>query len=144
MDCGRGHDWHAVMRLASGSCIDRFGSRIVWLLGTGMFAAACFAHLAITSYTGVAVYVVRGCLCSSLAIAYGASFTLVTSRAPTKRMAEIMGTWEAGFIGLTGPRDWRRVVRFGSRGSQSDCADVRGRWVVCRPLVAVCLGCHMG
>ena len=38
-----------VTRLALGSWIDRYGSKVIWLSSTGLFAVTCFAHLFIAS-----------------------------------------------------------------------------------------------
>ncbi len=87
-------------RLALGSYIDRVGSRPLWLLSTTLFIVDCFAHLFVTSYTGISIYLLRILFCSSIAGVYGASMTFVTARAPVNRMAEVvamLGT--AGFLG---------------------------------------------
>ncbi len=99
-----------VVRLALGSAIDRRGTKAVWLASTFLFAVACFAHLAVESHTGAAVYGWRIVLSSALAGMQGAATTFASHRAPARRMAEmvgIMGT--AGFLGsLTGALlgDW--------------------------------------
>ena len=80
-----------VMRLALGSCIDHYGTKVVWLGSTLLFAATCFAHLAITSHTGVAIYLLRIVFCCAVAGFYGASMTFISSRAPIERMAELVG-----------------------------------------------------
>jgi MFS family permease len=87
-------------RLVLGSCIDRYGARLLWLLSTGLFVATCFAHLTIGSHRGLAIYGLRISYCCAIAGVYGASMTFVTARAPTRRMAELvamLGT--AGFLG---------------------------------------------
>ena len=87
-------------RVAIGSYIDRVGSRPLWLLATLLFVVVCFAHLVVTSYAGVTIYLLRILFCSAVAGVYGASMTFVTARAQVNRMAEIvamLGT--AGFLG---------------------------------------------
>ena len=87
-------------RLALGSCIDRYGARRVWLGSTLLFVATCFAHLAVASHTGVAIYLLRISYCCAMAGVYGASMTFISSRCRHERMAELvamLGT--AGFLG---------------------------------------------
>jgi MFS family permease len=107
-----GSEWHLgwivgvgmvgslAMRLTMGSCIDRYGSRIVWLGSIVLFAAACFAHLAITSCSGPAVYLFRILYCSAIAGIFGASMTFISQQVSVKRMAEFYGMLgTATFVG---------------------------------------------
>ena len=88
------------MRLSMGSCIDHYGTKVVWLGSTLLFAATCFAHLAISSHTGVAIYLLRIVFCCAVAGFYGAAMTFVSKRAPAKRMAELAGMLgTASFLG---------------------------------------------
>ena len=90
-----------LMRLALGSCIDNYGTKMVWLGSTLLFAATCFAHLAVASHTGVAIYVLRILFCCALAGIAGASMTFVSKRGPTERMAELVGMLgTSGFLGI--------------------------------------------
>jgi MFS family permease len=90
-----------VMRLATGVSIDRYGPRLMWLGSILLFVATCFAHLLITSHTGVAIYLLRIAYCCSLAGIYGASITFVSGKAPLVRMAELVGILgTSGFIGF--------------------------------------------
>jgi MFS family permease len=89
-----------VTRIALGSCIDTYGSKVVWLGSTVLFVATCFAHLLVTSHTGVGIYALRVLYCCSIAGVYGASMTFVSGRGPTDRMAEMIGMLgTAGFLG---------------------------------------------
>jgi MFS family permease len=88
------------MRLALGSCIDTYGTKLVWLGSTVLFAATCFAHLTITSHSGVAIYVLRILYCCAMAGIAGASMTFVSKPVPTARIAELIGMLgTSGFLG---------------------------------------------
>lgn len=78
-------------RLFLGSSIDRYGTRPIWLGCLVVHAAICFGQLAITSCTGVPVYVVRVLYCCAFAGAIGAAYTFASHQAPPKRMAEVYG-----------------------------------------------------
>ncbi len=87
-------------RLALGSWLDRYGSKMLWLGSTLLFTVVCFAHLAITSHTGLAIYVLRILFCCALAGIYGASMTFISNGGPIERMAELVGMLgTAGFLG---------------------------------------------
>jgi MFS family permease len=89
------------MRVALGSWIDRYGARRVWLGALLLFAACCFAHLAVDTYRGPAVYLLRIGYCSAVAGIFGSSMTFVSGRAVTSRMAEMIGMLgTAGFVGM--------------------------------------------
>ena len=47
------------MRMVLGSWIDRYGAGLLWLGSTLLFVVTCFAHLAVASHTGVAIYLLR-------------------------------------------------------------------------------------
>lgn len=89
-----------VMRFVLGSWIDHYGTRAVWLGSLLLFVAACFAHMAVASHAGVAIYLFRILYCCAFAGICGASMTFVSGRGPTQRMAELLGVLgTAGFIG---------------------------------------------
>jgi MFS family permease len=65
-----------------------------------LFAATCVAHLAVESYSGIAVYLLRIAFCCAMAGFGGASMTFVSARCPPKRLAELIGMLgTAGFLG---------------------------------------------
>ena len=107
-----GSEWHLgwivgigmvgslAMRLTMGSCIDRYGSRIVWLGSIILFAVTCFAHLAISSCNSPAIYLFRILYCSAIAGVFGASMTFISQQVSVKRMAELYGMLgTATFVG---------------------------------------------
>lgn len=88
------------MRAALGSWIDRYGARPLWIGSVALFVVTCFAHLALTSTTGVAVYLLRIGYSCAVAGANGASMTFVSVRGPDRRMAELVGMLgTAAFVG---------------------------------------------
>jgi len=88
-------------RVFLGWAIDHYGARLVWLGSLALLATCCLAHLPVTTYQGLAVYVLRILYCCSLAGIFGASMTFVAGRAPTIRMAEMIGMLgTSGFIGM--------------------------------------------
>jgi MFS family permease len=90
-----------LMRLALGNYIDRYGTKFIWLGCTVLFVVVCFAHLAISSYTGVTIYLLRILYCSAMAGIFGASMTFISARAPSQRMGELVGMLgTAGFLGI--------------------------------------------
>ncbi len=90
-----------VMRLAMGVGIDRYGPRVVWLGSVVLFASTCFAHVAITSYTDPAIYLLRIAWCCAVAGIFGASMTFISHRVPVARLAEMLGMLgTAGFLGM--------------------------------------------
>lgn len=89
------------MRLALGSCMDRYGTQVVWLGSTLLIVVTCLAHLIVTSHAGVAIYALRILYCCASAGIVGASMTFVSKRGPTKRIAEMVGMLgTSGFTGL--------------------------------------------
>jgi MFS family permease len=89
-----------IARMILGSSIDLYGAKLIWLGSILLLAATCFAHLAVSSYNGVAVYLLRVLFCCAFAGVNGASLTFVSGRGPTKRMAELIGMLgTAGFLG---------------------------------------------
>ena len=91
------------MRMLMGSCIDRYGTRIVWLGSLALFAATCFAHLLIESYAGIAIYGLRIMFCCAWAGVYVASLTFVSKQGAPNRMAELYGMiGTATFVGYLG------------------------------------------
>ncbi len=90
-----------LMRLALGNYIDRYGTKYIWLGCTVLFVVVCFAHLAVTRHTGVAIYLLRILLCCAMAGIYGASMTFISTRGPSERMGELVGMLgTAGFLGI--------------------------------------------
>ncbi len=89
------------MRLAIGTGIDHFGPRMVWLGSIVLLAVTCFAHLAITSCTGPAVYLLRIAFCCAIAGVFGSSMTFISGRVPAARIAEMIGMLgSSGFLGI--------------------------------------------
>ena len=88
------------MRMVLGSWIDRYGARPLWIGSILLFTATCFAHLAIASHTGAAIYLLRLSYCCAVAGFGGASMTFVSSRTANDRVAELVGMLgTGGFIG---------------------------------------------
>jgi MFS family permease len=88
------------MQFTLGSCIDHYGTRVVWLGSTLLLIVACFGHLAISNHAGVAIYLARIMFSGGIAGFAGAAMTFVSGRAPAHRSAELasmLGT--AGFVG---------------------------------------------
>ena len=91
------------MRFSLGSCIDRYGTRIVWLSSLVLFTASCFAHLWIDSYAGYAIYILRIVYCCAWAGVYSASLTFVSKQVASNRVAELYGMiGTATFVGYIG------------------------------------------
>ncbi len=90
-----------LMRLALGTYIDRYGTKFIWLGCTVLFVAVCFAHLAVASYSGVAIYLLRILFCCAVAGIFGSSMTFISTRGPSERMGELVGMLgTAGFLGI--------------------------------------------
>jgi MFS family permease len=90
-----------LMRLALGNYIDRYGTKFIWLGCTVLFVVVCFAHLAVSTYAGVTIYLLRILYCSAMAGIFGASMTFISARAPSRRMGELVGMLgTAGFLGI--------------------------------------------
>ena len=90
-----------LMRLALGTYIDRYGTKFIWLGCTLLFVAVCFAHLAVASHTGVAIYLLRILFCCAVAGIFGSSMTFISTRGPSERMGELVGMLgTAGFLGI--------------------------------------------
>jgi MFS family permease len=87
-------------RLLLGAWIDRYGTRPLWIASACLFAATCFAHLAIASCQGAAVYLLRISYCCAVAGANGASMTFISKCGPKERLAELVGMLgTASFLG---------------------------------------------
>ncbi len=90
-----------VMRLAQGTGIDKFGPRFVWVWSNVLFIVSLLAHLFVTNVDGPAIYIVRILFNTSVAGIFGASITNISLRAPTHRLAEVLGTLgTSGFLGM--------------------------------------------
>lgn len=89
------------MRFALGTGIDQYGPRRVWLGALAVFALTCFAHLAVTTHQGVAIYLLRIVLLSAVAGIFGSSITFISGRVSLERMAELVGMLgTSGFMGV--------------------------------------------
>lgn len=89
------------VRLFLGTGIDRYGPRVIWPGSLLVLAGACFAHLAVQSHQGPAIFLLRVAYCSALAGIFGSSVTFISGRVPVARMAEMIGMLgTAGFIGI--------------------------------------------
>jgi len=99
-----------VIRLAQGEAIDRCGSARVWFWSVIIYSLSLILHLAVSSASTPAVFLVRALMQAGLAGIFGSSITFVALRVPAKRMAEIIGALgTSGFLGLMiGPliSDW--------------------------------------
>ena len=88
-------------RVFLGWAIDRYGARRVWLAALALLTLCCLAHLPVTSYHGPAIYILRIFFCCAIAGIFGASMTFISGRAPTARMAEMLGMiGTSGFVGM--------------------------------------------
>lgn len=88
-------------RFALGDSIDRFGAKRLWLITILGTTAACLLHLLITDYRGPLIYAARVLYILMLAGVFSASMTLISSRAPKERLAEVIGIFgSAGFAGV--------------------------------------------
>lgn len=98
------------MRLAQGVGIDTYGPRQVWLWSSTAFVLSCAGHLLVTHVHGPLVFALRILFQTSIAGFFGASITYISGRAPTARMAEVIGTLgTSGFVGMilgTSLGDW--------------------------------------
>jgi MFS family permease len=89
-----------VVRLALGSCIDRYGTMAVWIGSAMVLAASCFGNIAVTSHRGAAIYLLRVLFCCGHAGVAGASMTFVSGRGSNRRIAEMIGMLgTSGFLG---------------------------------------------
>ena len=88
-------------RVFLGWAIDHYGARRVWLAALLLLCFGCLGHLLVNSYRGPMIYVLRIGFCCSLAGIFGASMTFISGRAPTARMAEMLGMLgTSGFVGM--------------------------------------------
>ena len=98
---GAGAVGSLMMRLLLGAAIDQYGPRLIWLGSLVLFVAVCFAHLAVTSCHGPAIFLLRIAFCSAVAGVFGASMTLISGRVSVERMAEMIGMLgTSGFVGF--------------------------------------------
>jgi MFS family permease len=90
-----------LMRASLGTAIDHYGPRLVWVGSLIVFAASCFAHLAVAECHGPAIYLLRVAFASAIAGTMGAAMTFISGRAPVERMAEMIGMLgTSGFVGI--------------------------------------------
>ena len=98
------------MRVFQGVGIDRYGAGNIWMVSVAMVCVSLLAHTWIDSLTTPAVYFARILYTTSLAGAFGASITFISSRAPHHRTGEMIGVLgSSGFVGIAlGPAfaDW--------------------------------------
>jgi len=88
-------------RLSLGVALDQHGPKIIWLGSLAIFAATCFAHLAVARCNGVDVYLLRILYCTAIAGVFGASTTFISARVNPARMAELVGMLgTSGFLGM--------------------------------------------
>lgn len=89
------------MRLAQGVGIDRYGTRKVWLLSSGLFAVACLGHLMVSQVDGPLIFLLRIAYNCAISGFFGASITFISSRAPVTRIAEVVGMLgTSGFLAM--------------------------------------------
>jgi len=103
------------MRVVQGVGIDRYGAGRIWLLSISLVFVSLLTHLSITRVDSPVIYLVRILYTSSLAGAFGASITFVSSRAPNGRPGEMIGALgSSGFVGMAvGPAMADSIFRQG-------------------------------
>lgn len=108
------------MRIFQGVGIDRYGAGNIWIVSVALVCVSLFAHTQVSSLNTPLVFLARILYTTSLAGAFGASITFVSSRAPDGRTGEMIGALgSSGFVGIAlGPAvaDWI----FSLPGSQAD------------------------
>ena len=83
-----------------GQWIDRFGAKMIWLVGYAIFAIGSLSNLWLLDL-GPSIYICRGLLVIGGAIIFSSALTYVTHLAPTDRRAEAIGTLgAAAFLGI--------------------------------------------
>ena len=99
-----------LMRVFQGIGIDRYGAGNIWMVSVALVCLSTYAHTWIESLAFPGVYVARIFYTISLAGAFGASITFISSRAPHHRTGEMIGALgSSGFVGIAlGPvvADW--------------------------------------
>ncbi len=89
-----------VLRPWIGQWIDRFGAKMIWLVGYAIFAIGSLSNLWLLDL-GPSIYICRGLLVIGGAIIFSSALTYVTHLAPTDRRAEAIGTLgAAAFLGI--------------------------------------------
>ncbi len=108
-------------RCFQGIAIDRYGPTRIWMLSLGLLIICLLSHLAVGSLQPPLIHVLRVLYTVCLAGAFGASITYISLRAPTNRMAEMIGVLgSSGFVGMAiGPviGDWLFAGTDPSQGS---------------------------
>ena len=98
---GAGMVGSLLMRLAQGLGIDTYGARQVWLWSSGLLVVSLLGHLWIERIDTLGIYLLRVLYTTSIAGIFGASITSISRRAPTWRIAEVVGTLgTSGFVGM--------------------------------------------
>ncbi|GIW96124.1 MAG: hypothetical protein KatS3mg110_4165 [Pirellulaceae bacterium] len=108
------------VRYFQGGAMDRWGTRLVWLVSLAAIVASVLGHTLVRRVDTVTVYLLRLVYMMGVAGAFGASTTFVSLRAPPGRMAEMIGILgSSGFVGMAiGPvlGDW--LFSFGKLSDQ--------------------------
>lgn len=98
---GAGMVGSMTMRIAQGVGIDRYGARAIWMLSIAGCLLSMLGHLLVTSADTPPIYLLRIAYTTSLAGAFGASFTSVARRLSVDRMAEVIGMLgTSGFVAM--------------------------------------------
>ena len=79
------------MRIFQGVGIDRYGAGNIWIVSVALVCVSLFAHTQVSSLNTPLVFMARILYTTSLAGAFGASITFVSSRAPDGRTGEMIG-----------------------------------------------------
>ena len=87
-------------RLAIGQTIDRYGTRLVWPIGSMFFVVACLMFLCGTQLSWV-LYVARVAFAIGLAAMITCSIVHIQNQVPAFRRTEVIGSLgSSGFIGM--------------------------------------------
>jgi len=90
-----------VVRPGLGRMVDRYGAHRIWWASLLALAACCFGHLAVRSYNGPTIYVLRLGYSAAVAGLFGGSITWICRRVPPARAAEMIGVLgSSGFLAM--------------------------------------------